>query len=460
MRANPELRRHLWMDFTLTRIILTITIVSIIAYTSHLTGGTSALRSTSYALACFFIFLWGIKDASETVIDEINAKTWDFQRQTAISAWSMTWGKWMGCTLFSWSAAGLCLIYFIASVSSNEWNSDIVRIIVTLILGGLLGQAVALLSSLQIASSLRRESTHKTFRYFMMGLFVSIIFMIPATSAIHSNLSISWFHFSFADKNFILLSLLLFTGWAIVGLYRSFCTELQYQTLPAFWIAFNLFCMIYFSGLSTAIADNALFGMTIGYKESPLWDEISGLLRKAPYYTAFFVVSILTYIALFSEVLSAVNYKKLYLRFKEDSFSKAFVQVPLWALSFLGMVITCIMTLFEIIPITKSMSSTFSPSTFLITSLMLTFRDVLLIHYLNFSASIKRVLGAILVYLVLLYCLIPSLLAALHQTALVDVFLPSWGKNTSVAITGISIQIALFGYLCWVNAKRAWKHLD
>jgi hypothetical protein len=102
MLLNAELRRNIWLNFTAQRLILTPLIISLIIYVTYMFSGKGDSGSLSFYLACFFIFLWGVKDASETVIEEINNSTWDFQRQSTISPWSMTCGKLFGSTLFSW----------------------------------------------------------------------------------------------------------------------------------------------------------------------------------------------------------------------------------------------------------------------------------------------------------------------------------------------------------------------
>lgn len=452
MIFNPELRRNVWLDFTLHRIVLTPIIISILVYTSHLSSGASGRAITSFYLACFFIFLWGIKNASETVIEEINWNTWDFQRQSAISPWSMTFGKLFGSTLFAWYGALICLLFYVTSHYASGNTHSLGRELAIVICGGIFGQAVALLASLQIIPQIRREHTHKTFRYFLLGLFVGVTMTWATLLANDASPSeITWFNFSFARDNFTLVSLFLFTGWTVLGLQRSFSTELQYQNLPLAWIGFNLFAMIYFSGLASFFSDK--FNLPNG--EATLRD-FEVLLQKAPYYVAFFIAQALTYIALFTETLSTVRYKKIFLRIDEENPLEAAEQIPLWSISFVLMIVAGILSIFQLWILSSEMTQTFSPTILLVTSMLFTVRDVLLIHYFNFSANIQRVLGASVIYLFLLYALIPTLLSALHLNHLVVMFVPSWGQHTLLALVSIFVQIAIVGYFCLKHWHLSW----
>lgn len=458
---NPELRRNVWLDFTLHRVILTPIIVSILVYISHLSSGASGRASTSMFLACFFIFLWGIKNASETVINEINWNTWDFQRQSAISPWSMTFGKLFGSTLFAWYGAIICLLYYITSQYPADNSDALGREILILICGGIFGQALALLASLQVLPQIRREHTHKTFRYFLLGVFLGSTI---TSMTLHTNkgtpFDITWFNLSFASDNFMLVSLFLFTAWSIVGLQRSFSTELQYQNLPLAWIGFTLFTMIYFSGLSAFASDLFNLSQAASIRQLDAIQDIEVLLQKAPYYVAFFIAQGLTYIALFTEPLSTIRYKKILLRASDENPLEAAEQIPLWSISFILMIGAGILSIFQLWILSSQMTESFSPTILLLTAILFTVRDVLLIHYFNFSANIQRVFGASMIYLFLLYALIPALLSALHLSHLNVMFVPSWGQNTPLALVSVFVQIGIVGYLCLKHWHLDWANRE
>ncbi len=112
MILNPELRRNIWLDFTYHRMLITPIVVILITYIFYVMGSLQTTSSITFYLACIFIFLWGTKRASETVIEEVCNNTWDFQRQSSLLPWTMTWGKLIGSTLYSWYGVLICFCLY------------------------------------------------------------------------------------------------------------------------------------------------------------------------------------------------------------------------------------------------------------------------------------------------------------------------------------------------------------
>ena len=453
MFSLPELRRNFWLDFTLQRSILTPIIFSLIVYISYLTNGKPS--HTGFHLACFFIFLWGIKNASETVIEEINNNTWDFQRQSSLSSLSMTIGKLLGSTLFAWYGAGISLLYYIIFFSGNP--AMLLRSILVLIGGGILGQSISLLASVQVVPQIRHEHGQKTFRYFLLGLFISAIATWVTFIEQYSGASIHWFQYDFSAREFSLISLWLFALWSLIGLQRSFSRELQYQHTPIAWLGFNLFMMAYFAGLSNIYFDFSKITNNLPSTESLTLSDLELLLKKTATYTAFFIAQLLIYIVLVTEVLDTVQYRKLILRFKAGFYLEAIQFVPLWIISFILMIGAGCLTLFQLSGLSNEVTQSFSLNILITTLMLFTIRDILLFHYFCFSTNYKRVVGAFVIYLFLLYFLAPVLLSALHFGTLNVIFLPSWGNNRWLAFGSLFLQISFLTYLCisaWMKSNN------
>ena len=51
-------------------------------------GSGRFVSLAGYFLLCF---VWGVRLASDSVANEVRDRTWDTQRMSAISPWSMTW---------------------------------------------------------------------------------------------------------------------------------------------------------------------------------------------------------------------------------------------------------------------------------------------------------------------------------------------------------------------------------
>lgn len=449
MIHNPELRRNIWLDFSIHRIFLTPLILGLIAYLAYLSSGKGGATLVFYN-ACFFIFLWGTKLASETVIEEVNNNTWDFQRQSAISPWSMTLGKWLGSTLFTWYGAGICLLYYVLiHLKASTTTPGLAQEISLLVLGGLFAQALALLLSLQILPQVRHEHSNKTFRYFFAAAMIGIIATSLCLHAQKGTSTLSWHRININEGSFFAISLLLFLGWTVIGLYRSFSKELQYQNIPWIWLLFNVFCMAYFSGFASfenLNLNNTLINL----------QDIKNLLQNTPYYLAFSVITILTYLSLFADNLSSIRYRKLLARLSENNFNEVLQLIPWWAISF-GLAI--LMGLWTSVTQTRFEASLKEviPGIFILTSLLFLLRDILLVHYFMFSKNAKRAQSAALLYLAVLWIALPLLIQTLHFEHLFPMLLPSWGQNTPLALVSVLTQIAVFGLLCWNKWEQTWQ---
>jgi len=442
MILNPELQRNIWKDFSLHRILIMALTIFLILWVFALGTNLPARADAAFYLACFFIFIWGTKNASETVIEEVNNSTWDFQRQTAMSPWTMTWGKLFGSTLYSWYGAFICLgVYALYALYSPNPTTKFYEIGI-LILGGIFTHATTILLSLQLLPHIRREKTNKTFRYFLGGITLGYLFTHPALLAIHgSGQMISWYGYSFDQSHFTLVSLCLFLGWAILGLYRSFAKELQYQNSPWAWAIFNLYCLIYFSGFINIQNIEPIKLLTSQFA------DFQQNVLNAPYYLAFFIAIILTYAALFIDELTLLRYRKLVQRSKV-SFRESLQQLPWWPISF---TFTLIMGLAIVLRLqsNNAIIINYSPFMLVFTTCGFLLRDILLIHFFNFGQHPRKALGASLLYLFILYTLLPLLLQALQFSALLPLFVPSWGQNTPLALFSLFIQIGLLSALCW-----------
>ncbi len=464
MIVNPELRRNIWLTFTFHSTIITPVVVSLFVYLFYLTGGTKSSADIAFDLACLFIFLWGTKCASQTVIDEVTNATWDFQRQSAISPWEMTWGKLIGATLYSWYGALICLFFYFCfhiNQPTSLFGLDfgfttptlsVSHEIMLLVIGGLFTQGLALLFSLQILNQTRSDKTNRSFRYFVIGAILGTLMTRFTFSALKlHDATISWHGINFGLGPFAFWSLVIFLFWTLIGLQRSFCKELQYQNIPWVWAIFNLFCVVYFSGLIPAEK------LPIDNFDVAGLRDIQHQLLQAPIYIAFFVAQALTYFALFTDTLSAIRYKYFFARLAEKNTLEGLQQLPWWPISLAFTLVLGVMVALVQLDNSSSFLKDFSPSIFALTTILFLIRDVTLIHVFNFAKNPRSVTGSAFLYFFILYLLFPLLLNALGLRSLLPILLPSWGQNTFLAIMACGAQIALFS---WLILKRWKQNLD
>ncbi len=457
---NPELKRNIWLDFTFHRVIILPIVTVLIVYLFYLIGGFKSSSSFAFFLACLLIFLPGTKNASEAVTDEVSKNTWDFQRQSSLSPWQMTWGKLIGSTLYNWYGAMICLAFYALGYSNEPTlpfepgsapPSHIAKDILFLIAGGLFSQALALLLSLQSIPQMRREKFNRSFRYFIAGLFIGVMMTSYCFSTSKNpEATILWYTHSFQLSAFAFTSLLLFLGWSLVGLQRSFSKELQYQHIPWIWLLFNVFCIVYFSGLSPS--ENT-FPVQLSDLNFSILKDVKQQLTHAPLYVGFLIAQTLTYFALFTDTLSFIRYKYFITRLQERNIIETLQQLPWWPISFvLMLVIGIVVIIAQQQP--GSLMENFSPAVFVITVLLFLVRDIALIHFFNFAQNPRNATGSAVLYLFILYLLLPLLLKALNMESLLPLLVPSWGENTVLAIISSCAQIGFIGYLALMRYKK------
>ncbi len=454
MIINPELKRYFWLDFSLHRLFLTALIIGLLCYVFQLLFSERQSAELAFDLTCFFIFLWGTKNASEAVTTEINNRTWDFQRQTALSPWSMTWGKLLGSTLFSWYGAFISFAVYAfltlnaldrLNIPSN--HLPLTQELALLILGGLFSQSLALLLSMQSIDQLSHEKNLKSFRYFVAGSLIGILMTHYSFRFLPlSQNTITWHGWEINHGVFAFTSLVLFLAWSLIGLQRVFSKALHYAQWPWVWGLFSAFCMIYFSGLTE-----------IDLQSFPSMDTqglsiFKYVMFHLPYLTAFSIAILLTYFALFTDSLDIVTYIKMQARYQEKNRYELLQQMPKWCISLLCVLIGAIAVIVTDQP-QNDILKEISLSTLVLTSVLFLLRDILLFHYFHFTKPGQNVSTTIAVYLFMLYLLIPVLLQALHLSSWLPMLLPSWGGNTLLAVVAVLVQIAFIGALCWQRVK-------
>ena len=106
---NPELRRNLWLQFSPLRLIIAPVAVGIVLLLVWLVSDNS-YSLVAHAAEWYFliiVLLWGTRRAADLVAEEVAGGTWDSQRMSALGAWTMTWGKFIGGISYVWYSAGI-----------------------------------------------------------------------------------------------------------------------------------------------------------------------------------------------------------------------------------------------------------------------------------------------------------------------------------------------------------------
>ena len=118
LRWNAEFAKNVWLEISTKRLlampaIIFLIIVLIFMNVDSTTAANSTLKYVSIGGFVFLGMLWGIKSASNSILDEYNEKTWDWQKMSIIGAWKLTVGKLFGSTIYNWYSALICLVIYL-----------------------------------------------------------------------------------------------------------------------------------------------------------------------------------------------------------------------------------------------------------------------------------------------------------------------------------------------------------
>ncbi len=433
MNINPEFRRNLWLELTPYRLIGMPLILGVLLFLAYLLDDRQYGESVAkMALFLFGLlaFLWGTRLASEALISEIRDHTWDSQRMSVIGPWSMTWGKLLGSTIYPWYGALFCLMVYLTS--KPALGLSLVETAVLMVGSGLLGQAVGLLASLQAIRKNQRFGRFQTTAFLALGAGCALAVL---SWPFDKSAGIVWYGRNRPDDIFVLVSLVLFLGWAVFGIYRQIRAELQLKCLPWAWASFTLFLMVYFAG----------FPGDGHWQPGPIaWQQ--RLL------TAFLVALALAYGMAFTEKKDPVACRRLLQFLGERQWRRAMEVFPLWLSTLPLVILTC--ALLAAVRLAKGAGEVAEPlAVSAVAMVLFLLRDLALLFYLNLGRNPKRADMLALLLLALLYSVVPAILSALDLDGLAALFWPLPGAAGGVVLPAALFQAVV---MLWLLVRR-WR---
>jgi hypothetical protein len=247
--------------------------------------------------------------------------------------------------------------------------------------------------------------------------------------------SLTWYGVTFDTADFLLASTVVFSAWAVFGAYRVMCVELQVRTTPLAWCAFTLFLSAYVAGFPGAQA-----GAGIGVFS---YLCVSGL-----------AVSIaLSYVMLFSEQNSAMGLRRVLLRAGKSQWLRVFEEMPCWPATVVLAFIFAAGTIANSVLHRHSMEFLNQLMLMPLVFAFLLARDAAIVLFFAFSRQAKRVEAAALIYMAVLYWLLPGLLRIGGMEAAADFVLPLFiAPATGSVIACVQAAIAIF--LCVARWRK------
>jgi hypothetical protein len=455
--VNPELLRNLWLQVSPERLIAAPLILgAVFALAAFATDSWEVVGSVASWGYVLIAYLWGTRRAVNVLADEIAAGTWDGQRMSSISPWTMAWGKLLGGTAYVWYCALLCLVIYAAAEVESARGAALVLNLPLKITGALLVQAVALLLALVLVGKGRRLS-RRTVAFAQGGaLFVGLTgvssVLLPSLTerfGFGAADKVTWFGFVFPSSEFTLLTQVLFLGWAVVAVYRLMAGELQVRQRPWVWLSFSLFLILYDQGL-----------LVLGPNDALSLRFLSALLVAIPLY----------YLALFAQPNDIIRYRWLSYHLHQGNGRNLLALMPLWLPSLLlaaGLAIVVAVlarsdtqSLAEVERVARLWSAPIPAGTLstAIALILFLLRDLGIVLLLSFAKRPKAPDLAAILYLIVLYGICGGLALAAGATSLLPLFWPGAGGNALVVVLAPLIQVILVAILLqrrWAAQNRA-----
>ena len=237
--------------------------------------GRHAYAVTFLGAAMFFAaaLVWAPRAARRSVTAEVAARTWDFQRLSALSPWAMTWGRLAGATLRPWAAAAAGLAVTTLQLASTSTSSHALFWLLVAVGLAVTVQAAGLASGLLDVRRARASGRPLSGR--APGLLVLALALLTFAALFWARVRIghaahalfgratsleapvSWYGLAAPPVGFAAFSLALCAAWALVWAWRLMRVELQLSNAPWAWSLFVVGAALYAAGFDPAPSPDA-----------------------------------------------------------------------------------------------------------------------------------------------------------------------------------------------------------
>jgi len=434
---NPEFKRNLWQELSLQRVIAMPIILLAIFFVASQKFDLSIIPPVALTLMVLLLVVWGSGLAADAIFQEIREHTWDALRMTPLGPWAMGWGKLFGCTVFVWYGAFWCVLTILLISLRLHLNYQVVSFQVAYhLLVGLFAQAFALFTALlfQRISPIRSRARSVFIQIFAIVV-SSLVFMMGNEQT--NPVVLSWYNLGLSHEQFVIGSLIFFCLTLLFGIYRLLRLELQLHSFPWAWPLFLVIWIGYLWGFA------------------PEMDNPKGFLKVLYIGVAYVTLLKGTFLSAFFTPKNIIYYFRWVNYFKEAKYKQALALTPPWILTgIMGLIILFPLVLFlQKIEFT-TVSEPLWMIGFCISIFFFLLRDLGLMYYLTFNFHAKRAHLATIVYLIVLYTLVPMLV---FLTPISKVWYPAiapwaWG------LEGITSHLQLFLtiLLVFLQAMIAW----
>jgi hypothetical protein len=458
MWFSPEMQRNLWLQLSWGRVLAAPILIGIVVAAVLASWKPAPGHLAEYARWGFVLLvaLWSTRRVADSLAEEIGGGTWESQRMSGMSAWSMVWGKLLGGASFPWYCALICLglmIWFTLQTPSADLRIALAFQVATLLLAAVLAQATALVVALLLLrkAQFRRRLTVTMAQIAGLLAFAIAVYWeysaVPLAAAIGT---VRWYQQEYPANQFYLGSVAIFTVWALVAAWRLMRAELLYVNRPWLWTLFTLFCMGYAAGF-------------VPWNIEPLTSRLA---------SACIVGLVLTYAAFFAEAKDPVRYRWGLARFKALHWWRALEFTPWWLISYVLAAIAGCATIWSIlrggelawqnswIAAVERYASVLTLGTFayvFAALLLFALRDMLFLLWLNFTGKMRgrADLGG-LVALAIAYAPLPMLLVGAGASRFLAATSP-FAVTSLVELAWPAAEVIAVGILLLLRWRQATR---
>lgn len=458
MTLSPEFRRYLWIELTVHRLVGMPAILGALFYLFWLldkTGQGGWVAWMAVAAYVAIVLVWGTRLAAESVTSEVAGGTWDAQRLSSTSPWSMTWGKLVGSTVYAWYGGLICLTVMTVVKLPGSDARAVGLLVSLLLMCGLLAHGVGLLVSL-LALRKGAQTKGRAAAHYLLGLLAAVPFALLALGPYNPvdlaffngpdriDRTLAWYGFAVHGTTFLAASLATFTAWAVLGAHRLLRAELQARNLPWIWVAFVLFLMAWTAG----------FGNLTWRVESLLTVEAVMPEPAFRLFIALLLGILVVYVMVITEPKDRVAFRLLRASLDRGDWGRFLCVLPRWSVTALLVISVAIAISVLPSPLPHELPGLWTPDARVLTLVLFMLRDVGLVLLLNLGPNPRRADVAAVLYLAVLYLLLPWLLSA-AGIGLMDPFLvPDPTRALAAGLPPVLVQVVAVYAAAWVRWKR------
>jgi hypothetical protein len=452
---NPELRRNLWLQCGWQRLAGALVVGVTIAYALYAFGGFARLLFGAN-LAILVIFgMWGPRRAADSLAEEVGTGTWEMQRMSGLSAWSMVWGKLLGGTAFVWYCGALAVLAYVIAGQQLDYPPGRAGNFWLGVYLAVIGAALAHTTAFAIVLLLMRKTVF--YRRLTITLAQTIgFFVYVVVSGVESvrlleqvDVAPRVGRIGESEATWPLIGAILGSFlflWAIVAAYRLMRNELQYRAWPWVWLLFLAF---------------AIFAA----ERVALWPGSSDLVGIV---SVPLILMLIVYAAALADPRDPIRYRSGLIALARGDLRRGLAEMPWWLsgyivfLAYCGVMVVTILTmpqsglprglLYAMLRFDIFMSfENLAHSGILLALFVL--RDLLVLLCLSFGPWRHRADMTWLVYLALVYWPLAVILTFGGYLDYITLVLPVAGDNAWLNFGPITLQIAVAA----IAVRHFWR---